>query len=59
MEGFNDYNENISVTSNGVTIDTILIPSSIAGGSSIDLSPITLVGALIGAILLLGLRRYP
>jgi hypothetical protein len=59
MEGFNDYTENISVTSNGVTIDAILIPSSFAGGSSIGLSPTTFIGALLGAFLLLGLKRHP
>ena len=59
MEGFNDYTENISVTSNGVTIDAILIPASFTGGSSIGLSPSTLIGALLGAFLLLGLKMHP
>lgn len=52
--------ESASVTSNGATVSTTQNPAaSVTGQSSIGLSPSTLVGALLGAVLLLGLKRYP
>jgi len=59
MEGYNDYTGNISVTGDGATVTATLVPVSVTGGSSIGLSPFTLMGALLGAILLLSLKRYP
>ena len=58
MEGYNDYTDNISVTGDGATVAATLVPASVTGGSSIGLSPFTLMGALLGAVLLLGLKRY-
>jgi hypothetical protein len=50
----------VSVTSNGATVPvTRNPPASVTGRSSIGLSPYTLVGALLGAVFLLGLKRYP
>jgi len=57
MEGYNDYMANISVTGDGETVAATLVPASVTGGSSIGLSSFTLVGALFGAVLLLGLKR--
>ncbi|MCE5297573.1 MAG: PEGA domain-containing protein [Methanoregulaceae archaeon] len=59
MEGYNDYTENISITGDGATVTAILVPATVTGGSSIGLSPSTLIVALLGAVLLLGLKRYP
>jgi len=50
----------VSVTSTGATIPVTQNPAaSVTGRSSIGLSPFTLVGALSGAVFLLGLKRYP
>jgi hypothetical protein len=60
MVGYNDYTGTISVTGEGVTVAATLVPAaSVTGGSSIGLSAITLIGALLGAFLLLGLKRHP
>lgn len=57
MEGYNDYTENISVTGEGETVAATLVPASVTGGSSIGLSPFTLMGALFGAVFVLGLKK--
>jgi hypothetical protein len=49
-----------SVTSTGATVSPTQNPAvSVTGPSGIGLSPSTLVGALLGAVLILGLKRYP
>jgi hypothetical protein len=58
LEGYMDYTDNVSVNSDGATVSANLVPAPVTGGSSIGLSPFTLVGALLGAFLLLGLKRH-
>ena len=59
LEGYRDYTENVTVTGEGTTVAATLVPASVQGGGSIGLSPFTLMGALLGAALLLGLKRNP
>jgi hypothetical protein len=58
-EGYKDYTGTVNVTGEGATVDVTLVPASVMGGSSIGLSPFALIGALLGTVLLLGLKRYP
>jgi PEGA domain len=52
--------ESVSVTADGATAPaTQDTGASVTKGSSIGLSPFTLMGALLGAFLLLALKRYP
>jgi hypothetical protein len=49
--------EGVSATGDGATTSATTVTAA-RGGSSIGLSPFTLMGALLGAFLLLGLKRY-
>jgi hypothetical protein len=58
LEGYKDYTGNVSVNRDGATVSANLVPAPVPGGSSIGLSPFTLMGALLGAFLLLGRKRH-
>ena len=57
MDGYQDYTEQITVTSEGTTVSASLVPTPAQGGIRLSLSPLVFLGALFGAAILLWIRR--